>query len=369
MVKIFVGDGRGNSFAGSSGADYMYGDSGNDTLRGNGGTDFLRGSLGADRLDGGDGSDFLDGGENNDTVLGGSGRDILLGLSGNDVVNGGSGVDTISGGLGLDQLTGGSEADRFVFASTQDSTASARDRITDFSTSSGDVIDLSSIDAKAGTGGGQAFSFIGSAAFSGEGQVRTTLVNGRTVIEVNTKGSSGAEMAIELGSVASLESRHFKLSGGLSSDDAAHSVKLGNESANTLSGLGGEDYIYGAGGNDRLLGGGDNDMVRGGSGNDVVDGGAGDDALYGGPGADTFVSTSGSDIIQDFERGVDRIQTSGSFAELSFVQQSDGVMVGSQGAAAQSFSASSLAAPVDGPTFLLAGMDAASLTAADFLFV
>ena len=97
--------------------------------------------------------------------------------------------------------------------------------------------------------------------------------------------------------------------------------------ANSLSGGGGEDYVYGAGGNDNLRGDGDSDVVRGGNGNDRVDGGAGDDALYGGEGADIFVASSGSDIIQDFQSGVDRIQTSASFDQLSISQQSDGVMI------------------------------------------
>ena len=344
MIKLYVGDSRNNSFSGSSGADYMYGDSGRDTLRGGGGTDFIRGSLGDDYLDGGEGSDYLDGGENNDTVSGGNGRDILLGLSGNDVVNGGGGNDTVSGGTGADQLSGGTGADRFVFISTQDSTAAARDRILDFSGAGGDVIDLSSIDAKASTSGGQTFSYIGTAAFSAEGQVRAIVQSNHTVVEVNTKGSSGAEMVIEVNGTAPLGTGQFKLGGGMTTDDAAHSVQLGTEGANTLSGGGGEDYVYGAGGNDTLRGDGDSDVVRGGNGNDRVDGGAGDDALYGGEGADIFVASSGSDIIQDFQSGVDRIQTSASFDQLSISQQSDGVLIAEDGtSAAQAFSASSLA--------------------------
>ena len=37
-----------------------------------------------------------------------------------------------------------------------------------------DIIDLSALDANAGIGGNQAFSFIGTAAFSGAGQLRYT---------------------------------------------------------------------------------------------------------------------------------------------------------------------------------------------------
>ena len=65
-----------------------------------------------------------------------------------------------------------------------------------FSGAGGDVIDFSSIDAKASSSGGQAFSYIGTTAFSAEGQVRAIVQSNHTVVEVNTKGGSGAEMAI-----------------------------------------------------------------------------------------------------------------------------------------------------------------------------
>ena len=367
MIKLFVGTSGNNTLNGSGGADYMYADAGNDTLRGNGGTDFLRGSLGIDHLDGGDGTDVLDGGENNDTVLGGRGRDILMGLSGNDVINGGADNDTISGGLGADQLRGEAGADRFVFISTQDSTATAHDRILDFT--AGDQIDLSGIDAKASSGGGQTFSYIGSTAFTAEGQIRASVQNGHTLVEVNTKGNRGAEMAIEVNGTSILPGGSFKLTGSVNNDDANHSVRLGSEGANSLSGGGGEDYVYGAGGNDTLRGGGDSDFVRGGQGNDIVDGGAGDDGLYGGLGADTFVATSGSDIIQDFEMGVDRIQAGAGFSQLAISQQADGALITQNDAATvQSLSATTFDDAGNSSNILLAGIDAGSLSATDFLF-
>ena len=91
-------------------------------------------------------------------MLGSYGRDILLGQSGNDVLDGGADNDTISGGLGVDQLRGGAGADRFVFIDIKDSLPTARDQMLDFSLSSADVLDFSSIDAKAGTAGGQTFA-------------------------------------------------------------------------------------------------------------------------------------------------------------------------------------------------------------------
>ncbi len=164
MIVLYVGTTGNNNHTGSGAADYMYGDAGNDTFSGLGGIDFLRGSVGDDHLYGGSGNDFLDAGENNDVVRGDGGNDILVGLTGNDNLDGGAGNDDIFGGPGRDVLHGGAGADKFTFISTADSPASAaHDQITDFSVSSGDTIDLSSI---------HNFSFLGKGAFTAPWQVR-----------------------------------------------------------------------------------------------------------------------------------------------------------------------------------------------------
>ncbi|HYJ82622.1 MAG TPA: hypothetical protein VEW26_07265, partial [Allosphingosinicella sp.] len=83
---------------------------------------------------------------------------------GNDVLTGGGGDDIILGGGRGDTLTGGGGNDIFQYNSTSDSNSVERDGIQDFA--SGDRIDLSKIDANTLLEGDQAFSFIGSAAFS-----------------------------------------------------------------------------------------------------------------------------------------------------------------------------------------------------------
>ena len=80
--------------------------------------------------------------------------------------------------------------------------------------------------------------------------------------------------------------------------------------------------LTGNGGSNVLLGGALADVLDGQGGNDVLDGGTGRDTLTGGDGADTFVITKadafrGSDLILDFEDGVDKISFSG-FAGLDF---------------------------------------------------
>ena len=88
----------------------------------------------------------------------------------------------------------------------------------------------------------------------------------------------------------------------------------------------GADVLRGQAGIDTLLGGPGNDILFA---NDV-DGLT--DVLYGGTGADLFVFASGggTEVVTDFENGIDRIQiTNGatSFSDLSMTAQGFGVQV------------------------------------------
>jgi Ca2+-binding RTX toxin-like protein len=94
-----------------------------------------------------------------------SGSLRMIGGAADDVLRGGAGDDILCGGLGADTLAGGAGADRFVFGSALDSTVNGRDGIQDFAL--GDIIDLSRIDANSGTAENDAFSFIGTGAFTG----------------------------------------------------------------------------------------------------------------------------------------------------------------------------------------------------------
>ena len=77
-------------------------------------------------------------------------------------------------------------------------------------------------------------------------------------------------------------------------------VLWGNENSDRLTGGRGNDWLVGDHGEDFLIGG---------SGQDVLDGGTQSDSLEGGGGADVFVLTAngGSDLVADFEPGVDVI--------------------------------------------------------------
>ncbi|SNS60594.1 S8 family serine peptidase [Tropicimonas sediminicola] len=87
----------------------------------------------------------------------------------------------------------------------------------------------------------------------------------------------------------------------------------GGKGGDRAWGNGGKDSLYGRGGNDLLLGGWGDDRLVGGWGADVLDGSRGADVLQGGRGADVFVIApgDGSDLIKDFEDGIDRLDLTG----------------------------------------------------------
>lgn len=93
------------------------------------------------------------------------------------------------------------------------------ERIRDFTGSdpvtgqSHDLIDVFAIDAKANSVGNNAFSFIGTDAFTAEGQIRySTNGAGNTVVEFNTDNThAGSEMTITLNGVVPLIDADFVL--------------------------------------------------------------------------------------------------------------------------------------------------------------
>lgn len=126
-------------------------------------------------FDGAAGNDRLILGTGDDTGLGGGGNDLINGDAGNDRLLGNDGDDSLIGGIGHDVLKGGLGADHFTFVYMEAEFAGSpgADRVVDFSSAEGDKIDLSPIDARAGQPSQQAFTFLGTDAFTGQqGEVR-----------------------------------------------------------------------------------------------------------------------------------------------------------------------------------------------------
>jgi hypothetical protein len=124
-----------------------------------------------------DGSFRIFGGQGADTIIGSQQADILIGH------------------FGADTLTGGGGNDTFRYRSTADSTPAAPDKILDFT--QGDILDLSLIDAIAGTANNDAFTFIGTGAFTNvAGQLRVEASGGTWLVQGDTDGNGVADFAV-----------------------------------------------------------------------------------------------------------------------------------------------------------------------------
>lgn len=226
-----------------SGNDYLSGNAflaTDDILLGGRGSDVISGGLGNDRINGGSGVDEMFGNAGNDifyvynrgdkvfevkgegidlvkssinyslegqdleklTLIGarsinGIGNELNNTISGNSGANnirGEGGNDRIVGGLGRDVLHGGEGTDTFIFKSSADSGVGLanRDYIMDFKANI-DKIDLHSI------GGIQAFTFIGSDAFSHQAyEVHARASAGSTLVEGDIDGNGTADFQVVL---------------------------------------------------------------------------------------------------------------------------------------------------------------------------
>lgn len=220
---------QGNdSIRGNGAGNVLDGQYGNDTILGLGGDDTISGLVGTDRLDGGGGRDTVDygwaagffaggtinlttgqatiggvaesisnfedanGSQGSDTITGNGVGNRLAGLDGSDLLIGLAGSDTLTGGAGADTINGGAGADVFKYDFWQDSETAHRDQIIGFTgpgVAAGDRIDLS---------GAYPFTltFVGTAAFSGVGQVRVVNAGTNTFVQVDIGPAPGAEMEI-----------------------------------------------------------------------------------------------------------------------------------------------------------------------------
>lgn len=209
---IRVQDAPKEAANGSALADVMKSGNGDDSFNGLDGDDRLETGLGNDTLLGGLGNDSLDASDGHDRLSGETGNDSLIGGAGNDVADGGLGNDRLLGGLGKDTLTGGTGRDVFVFDDRETGSSKTKaDYISDFSGRNGDRIDLKAVDANIKKSGDQAFSFIGTKAFTKAGQVRYEKTKKETYVYLNTDNDKAAEAVIKLKGSIDLQKGWFVL--------------------------------------------------------------------------------------------------------------------------------------------------------------
>jgi serralysin len=131
-----------------------------------------------------------------ENAVGGSARDYLFGNHVANSLSGNGGNDVLDGNLGNDTYTGGAGLDEFRVSET-----GGNEKITDFA-SGADKINLSEIDANSGVAGNQAFTYVGNAAFSGAGQLRSYTQGGENYLAGDVNGDGLADFTINTGSAA-----------------------------------------------------------------------------------------------------------------------------------------------------------------------
>jgi len=147
----------------------------------------------------------------------------------------------------------------------------------------------------------------------------------------------------------------------------------GNNGNDILNGLDGADDLFGENGDDilnggdsidNLFGGNGNDTLNGGNGNDWLAGERGNDILIGDAGSDVFLFAQGggSDIVMDFENGIDKIQIAADTGIMNFSQLNitEGI-----------YNSSIVYTTIDlgkGGQVILAGVPSVDVDATDFIF-
>lgn len=245
-----TGNGLNNEIRGMRGNDALLGGDGDDLLLGGSGTDIYDGGNGNDTVSFEDAKegiladlmgtvsntgaasgetfsdiegligtgfvDFLYGDTQSNQLVGGNATDRLYGRAGNDILNGEAGTDAIYGNSGADTMTGELGNDRFIYFQLSDSKVGTgnRDIITDFDDSGSDRMEISRFDADTGTGGNQAFNFVGTASFSntaGELRFEQNVNYGWTIVQGDVNGDGIADFEIELTGLLTLNAADFLL--------------------------------------------------------------------------------------------------------------------------------------------------------------
>ena len=200
-----IGNGLANLIQGNLQGNILRGRDGNDTLNGGDADDSLNGDTANDLVRGESGDDSLRGGVAGDTLYGGDDDDLLRGDAGIDGLYGENGEDVLHGGANRDWMYGGADADTFLFRFVADSAAGAaiRDIITGFETGL-DLIDLRQIDANSLLTTNQAFTWIGTAAFSNiAGQLRL-ITGANSVLQGDVNGDGVADFELQFNTLATV---------------------------------------------------------------------------------------------------------------------------------------------------------------------
>ncbi|MQV48274.1 protease [Sinorhizobium medicae] len=218
-VNILTGGDGNDVLTGGAGADKLYGGSGWDTASYANASAGVVANLGSPSGNTGDAAgdvyssiENLVGSGHADELYGTGGMNSITGGAGDDIIASGWGNDSIYGGAGADRLVGGAGADKFLFKALSDSKATSSDSIFDFLPSEQDRIDVSAIDANWKVSGNEAFTFVGTASFTGAGgELRYVKHASDTYIHGDVNGDKVSDFKIHLDDAMILTKDYFIL--------------------------------------------------------------------------------------------------------------------------------------------------------------
>lgn len=327
-VVLAIAD-RDDVLEGTSGADTLIGQSGRDRIYGYGGDDVIEGGAGHDIIEGGDGNDVLRGSDGVDRIIGGAGDDHIEGGAGDDYgiwhsvvadggLFGGLGNDTIVGGTGLDLVYGEEGDDIFVIDEDGGDVwdrfdgGSGRDTITYANFSNSVSIDLNV----------KPFPEEPATTYQ-YGDLFSTIED---MIGSNFGDSlAGDDIANRISGMAGNDTLRGRQGDDTLDGGEGNDTLYGDEGADMLIGGAGDDIIYGGAGNDTLIGGDGNDQLFAEAGDDLLDGGAGNDILNGGIDNDTYIvnRVSGADMVYNYDPSGDDIDVIGFQDAMGAINDQD----------------------------------------------
>jgi Ca2+-binding RTX toxin-like protein len=280
VTSISTAPSTPGSILGGNGNDYLYGTTANDSIYGQAGNDNLYGLAGNDILDGGTGADVMAGGTGNDRYYVDNIGDVVWewGGEGNDTVYA-SVSYTVPVGVESLALTGSASINGIGNADNNDISGNVANNTLDGGAGNDTLFGAYGNDTLIGGTGDDAL-------YGGSGDDIMIGGTGDDLYDVFAAGDLVFELAGE-GTDTVLASTSYTLPDNVENLTITQFVGAssgtgngldngirGNEYANVLSGLAGNDWLAGFAGDDRLIGG------------------AGQDQMEGGAGGDTFVFTS-----------------------------------------------------------------------------
>jgi Ca2+-binding RTX toxin-like protein len=324
------------------------------------------------------GNDTVQPEEGNDTAFLGAGDDRFIWDPGddNDVVEGQQGIDTLefNGANVAENIAISANGERSLFFRDVAAVTMDMDRVERIEFNAlggvdqivvnnltGTDVRLVDLDLAGAIGTGIGDSVIDGVTVEGTGgrdSITVRTLGGATVVSglsarVEISGEDGGQDVLTINA----RGGNDRISATLLTDDGMKLVVRGGSGNDDIRGGNGRDALFGDSGRDHLFGSRGNDELTGGFGNDELTGGAGADQFI-------FAGRNGTDRIEDFRNGVDRIRIEGygsalnSFADLA----GDIVQVGANVHIR-------LGANVSGAgTIIIENFRVAQLNAADFIF-